>query len=388
MTHALEWPSLTVQWLPDKNVKSGEEFSVQRLILGTHTSGQEQNYLMIAEVHLPLDETSVDNRKYDEKSEVGGFGSGTVSDKIQIILKINHAGEVNKARYMPQQSSIIATKAISSEVYIFDWTKHPSKPPADGKCEPNMRLTGHKKDGYGLSWSPSRQGLLASGSDDATVCVWDITKGDKVLEAQTILKGHEIGVEDVSWWPQGTDIVASVGDDRRILIWDLRSDKNTSPVQQVDDAHTADINCISFNPFSEFTFATGSRDNTVALWDRRNIKAKLHSFQAHSDEVFGVQWSPFNETVLASSGSDRRLNIWDLSKIGAEQSAEDAEDGPPELLFVHGGHTAKISEFSWNTNEPWVITSVAEDNIIQIWQMAENIYNDDVDETLPDAELE
>ena len=57
------------------------------------------------------------------------------------------------------------------------------------------------------------------------------------------------------------------------------------------------------------------------------------------------------------------------SKIGDEQSAEDAEDGPPELLFIHGGHTAKISDFTWNPNEPWIICSVSEDNIMQVWQM-------------------
>ena len=79
-----------------------------------------------------------------------------------------------------------------------------------------------------------------------------------------------------------------------------------------------------------------------------------------------VQWSPHNETILASSGTDRRLHVWDLSKIGEEQSAEDAEDGPPELLFIHGGHTAKISDFSWNPNDPWVICSVSEDNIMQV----------------------
>ena len=104
---------------------------------------------------------------------------------------------------------------------------------------------------------------------------------------------------------------------------------------------------------------------------------KLHTFESHKDEIFQVHWSPHNETILASSGTDRRLNVWDLSKIGEEQSAEDAEDGPPELLFIHGGHTAKISDFSWNPNEPWVICSVSEDNITQIWQMAENIYNDE-----------
>ncbi|RWW60134.1 hypothetical protein BHE74_00032888 [Ensete ventricosum] len=45
--------------------------------------------------------------------------------------------------------------------------------------------------------------------------------------------------------------------------------------------------------------------------------------------------------------------------IGDEQTVEDADDGPPELLFVHGGHTAKISEFSWNPAMPWVVESAA-----------------------------
>ena len=51
MTHALEWPSLTVQWLPDISRcashgylgslthcrPEGKDYSVQRVILGTHT---------------------------------------------------------------------------------------------------------------------------------------------------------------------------------------------------------------------------------------------------------------------------------------------------------------------------------------------------------------
>ena len=90
-----------------------------------------------------------------------------------------------------------------------------------------------------------------------------------------------------------------------------------------------------------------------------------------------VAWSPKHETILASSGADRRLNVWDLSKIGAEQSPEDVEDGPPELLFVHGGHTSKISDFAWNDNQDWVVASVAEDNILQIWQMTQDIIAQD-----------
>ncbi|XP_066427892.1 histone-binding protein RBBP7 [Molothrus aeneus] len=168
--------------------------------------------------------------------------------------------------------------------------------------------------------------------------------------------------------------------------WGTRSNATSKPSHSVD-AHTAEVNCLSFNPYSEFILAIGSADKLVALWDLRNLKLKLHSFESHKDEIFQVYWSPHTETILASSGTDRRLNMWDLSKIGEEQSAEDAEDGPLELLFIHGGHTAKISDFSWNPNEPWVICSVSEDNITQIWQMAENIYSDE-EPDITAAELE
>jgi WD40 repeat protein len=49
----------------------------------------------------------------------------------------------------------------------------------------------------------------------------------------------------------------------------------------------------------------------------------------------------------------------------ARQAPEDAEDGPPELLFIHGGHTSKVSDFAWNPSDDWVVASVAEDNILQ-----------------------
>ena len=51
-----------------------------------------------------------------------------MSGKIEIEIKINHEGEVNRARYMPQNPCIIATKTPSSDVLVFDYTKHPSKP--------------------------------------------------------------------------------------------------------------------------------------------------------------------------------------------------------------------------------------------------------------------
>jgi len=378
VTHALEWPSLTVEWLPDREISQDKDYSTQQLLLGTHTSENEQNYLMRASVTLPLEDTELDSRQYDEdREESGGFGVS--AGKVNVVQQINHEGEVNRARYMPQNHSLVATKTVSAEVYVFDYSRHPSKAPADGQCNPDLRLKGHKREGYGLAWSPHMQGHLLSGSDDAQICLWDIsasTKVHKVLDAKSIFTSHMGVVEDVAWHSKHEHMFGSVGDDRQLLLWDTRkpSTENASSVE----AHTAEVNCLAFNPFNEFVLATGSADKTVALHDIRNLNSPLHTFVNHTEEVFQIGWNPKNETILASCGADRRLMVWDLSRIGDEQSPEDADDGPPELLFIHGGHTSKISDFAWNPNDDWVIATVAEDNILQIWQMAENIYNDEI----------
>lgn len=65
-------------------------------------------------------------------------------------------------------------------------------------CSCVVRLRGHQKEGYGLSWNPSVNGHLLSASDDHTICLWDINstpKENKVIEAKSIFTGHTAVVE-------------------------------------------------------------------------------------------------------------------------------------------------------------------------------------------------
>ncbi|KAG5513743.1 hypothetical protein PMAC_000781 [Pneumocystis sp. 'macacae'] len=386
VTHALEWPTLTIQWFPDKETVPGKNYSVHRLLIGTHTSGNDQNYLKFAEVYLPLSATDIDIRKYDEeKEEIGGY-EGTDA-KINIVQKIDHDGEVNRARYQPQNPNIIATMTVTGDVYIFDRTKHSSNPM--GTCNPQIKLKGHTKEGYGLSWNPHKLGYLVTGTEDMTICLWDITaysKGSNVLLPIHTYTTHTAVVTDVAFHPLHDSLFGSVSDDLYLQIHDIRSPNTTSAAHKVN-AHSEAINSLAFNPACEYVLSTASADKTVALWDLRNLKLKLHSFEGHDDEVTSLAWSPHEETILASSSIDRRIILWDLSKIGEEQSPEDAEDGPPELLFMHGGHTNRVSDLNWNLNDPWVLASSAEDNIVMVWQPANNIYKkDDIDVQVSDLE--
>ena len=89
-----------------------------------------------------LDHSSYD----DERGELGGH-TLPPAPRVKIVQRINHDGEVNRARYMPQNADLIATKAVSGEVFVFDRTKHSSDPDRSGQCKPDIRLVGQRGEG-------------------------------------------------------------------------------------------------------------------------------------------------------------------------------------------------------------------------------------------------
>lgn len=123
---------------------------------------------------------------------------------------------------MPQNPNVIATKTVMGPVYVFDRTRHPSEPNMNMGCIPDIRLTGHTKEGYGLSWSKKEEGHVISASEDSTVCYWDIkatTKEHSELEPLRVFSGHSAWVEDVSWHEIHPCIFSSVGDDKKMMMY-------------------------------------------------------------------------------------------------------------------------------------------------------------------------
>ncbi|OBT76906.1 histone-binding protein RBBP4 [Pseudogymnoascus sp. 05NY08] len=391
LSTALEWPTLTTQWFPDVKSLPDKNYTTHRLLIGTHTSNDATNYLQIANVELPKNITPNERDYDDEKGEIGGYGNSSSGEspaiKMTIEQKIDHPGEVNKARYQPQNPNIIATMCIDGKVLVFDRTKHSSLP--TGTVTPQAELRGHTKEGFGLCWNPHEKGQLATGSEDKTVRLWDlksVTATSNIVKPSRTYTHHAAIVNDVQYHPIHKSIIGTVSDDLTLQILDTReSDTTRSSLQGT--GHTDAINAIAFAPGSDHIVATGSSDKTIGIWDLRNLNSMIHSLEGHNDQVTSLAWHPFEEAILGSGSYDRRVIFWDLSRVGEEQLPDDIEDGVPELLFMHGGHTNHLADFSWNQNEPWVVCSAAEDNLIQIWKVSEAIVGKDL-EDVPVDEVE
>jgi histone-binding protein RBBP4 len=319
----------------DKLSEEGKKYTTHRLLIGTHTSNDHQNYLQIAHVELPKP-TIPSERDFDEeKGEIGGYGNPSSGDapaiKFWIEQKIDHPGEVNKARYQPQNPNIIATMCINGKVLVFDRTKHSSYP--TGTVTPQAELVGHKSEGFGLSWNPHIAGCLATGSEDRTVRLWDLNTmhgSSIVVKPSRTFTHHTSIVNDVQYHPKHKSLIGTVSDDLTLQILDVRQSSNNT-ASAIGKGHDDAVNALAFNVASDFVLATASSDKTIGIWDLRNLKEKLHTLEGHTDQVTSLAWHPYEHAILGSGGYDRRVIFWDLSKVGEEQLPDDVEDGAPEL---------------------------------------------------------
>jgi histone-binding protein RBBP4 len=361
---ALTWPSLTIQWLPD-HVDEDDVIN-SRLLLGTHTSGEDTNYLKLANTQLPSNKTAKANTR------------------LKIIKKFENNFEINRARYMPQQPEIVATINGGGEIDLYNLEGS-----TDGSKSSFSHFTPHSENGYGLAWSPHSKGLLLTASDDKSVVITDTNNGGTTSIFRSTTDHQQI-VNDAKWHHFDSNLFASVSDDKYTILFDVRSKNPVSRYYGVDE-----INCLSFSTFSHNLLAIGGTNSNINLLDIRKMSDKtelkaglLHSMMGHSDAITSLEFSPHNDGVLASGSQDRRLIIWDLFKVGEEQQQEDAEDGCPELYMMHAGHTGAVTDLSWCPYKPWTLASVADDNLVHVWEVGQSILNADKQEDLNDDDLE
>ena len=160
--------------------------------------------------------------------------------------------------------------------------------------------------------------LLASGSYDKAIILWDLSiKTAPKMYGQKI-EGHSSFVNSVAFSPllEDKDTLISVGDDRTILRWDISAANNVDkpkliPTKVTDqESHTAPVNSIAFSPDGK-VFATASDDATIILWDSATSQ-RVRTLEGHSGYIKSIDFNS-GGTELASAGFDNQVIVWDVA---------------------------------------------------------------------------
>ncbi|XP_061439634.1 WD repeat-containing protein 17 isoform X1 [Rhineura floridana] len=129
---------------------------------------------------------------------------------------------------------------------------------ATSSDQPLKVFSGHTAKVFHVRWSPLREGILCSGSDDGTVRIWDYTQDACI----NVLNGHTAPVRGLLWNTEIPYLLISGSWDYTIKVWDTRDGTCLDTVYD----HGADVYGLTCHPSRPFTMASCSRDSTVRLW--------------------------------------------------------------------------------------------------------------------------
>ena len=203
--------------------------------------------------------------------------------------------------------------------------------------------------------------ILASGSEDKTIKLWDITTGKEIRT----ITGHSDSVHALAISPDGK-ILASGSNDKTVKLWDLQTGKEirtiTGHSSWVRSVAISSFNTSSENGKNRKILASGSIDKTIKIWDLSTGKL-IHTLKGHTQSVTSLAISPpveGSDGILLSGSADRSVKFWNLST--------------GKLVHTLKGHTQSITSLAINPangmSKNKTFASGSTDKTIKIWNLS------------------
>ena len=141
--------------------------------------------------------------------------------------------------------------------------------------------------------------ILAAGSNDNTIGLWDINTGHKF---KTFVGSHHAYLIDFT--PDGKILVAG-GNNGMITLWDTK----TGNELKVFMGHPFEVESVAFSPEGNILMSADRK--TIKLWDI-STGNELHALQGHYD-IKSVVFSPDGKTLASGGSKDNKVRFWNVT---------------------------------------------------------------------------
>ncbi|KAK4536925.1 hypothetical protein CDCA_CDCA10G2950 [Cyanidium caldarium] len=245
---------------------------------------------------------------HDGKWMVTADQSGLVKYWLSNLnhLKVFRAHQecIRDLSFAPSDAKLV-TCADDQTIRVWDF-ESPTTRANEVDGTPERILRGHGWDVRSVHWHPSKP-LLASGSKDSLVKIWDPKTG----KCLTTLHGHKSAVVKVRWNPLNGNYLLSGSRDQSIKLFDIRMMREV----QAFRGHPREVTTLAWHPLQEDAFASGGYDGSMLFWVVGREEPVAQVLNAHHSQVWDLDWHPLGHMIVSAS-NDTYTRFWARPRPG------------------------------------------------------------------------
>ncbi|XP_048043760.1 uncharacterized protein coro1cb isoform X2 [Megalobrama amblycephala] len=210
------------------------------------------------------------------------------------------------------------------------------------QCYDDIRVSRVTWDSAFCAVNPKFVAIIVEASGGGAFLVLPLQKTGRIDKAYPTVCGHTGPVLDIDWCPHNDHVIASGSEDCTVMVWQIPENGLTSALSEpvvVLEGHSKRVGIVTWHPTARNVLLSAGCDNLIIIWNVGTGEALINLEDMHPDVIFSVCWSR-NGSLICTACKDKKVRVIDprKGKITAEKDKAHEGARPMRAIFLADGN--------------------------------------------------
>ncbi|XP_076867420.1 coronin-1C-A isoform X4 [Brachyhypopomus gauderio] len=210
------------------------------------------------------------------------------------------------------------------------------------QCYDDIRVSRVTWDSAFCAANPKFVAIIIEASGGGAFLVLPLQKTGRIDKAYPTVCGHTGPVLDIDWCPHNDHVIASGSEDCTVMVWQIPENGLTTALSDpvvVLEGHSKRVGIVTWHPTARNVLLSAGCDNVIMIWNVGTGESLISLDDVHPDVIYSACWNR-NGTLICTACKDKKIRVIDPRKGKVIAEKDKAHEGarPMRAIFLSNGN--------------------------------------------------